>query len=84
MEWPQLIGLVISGGVGVKLLDVAVQGWRDAAKARGDRQDEIERAKRSRLVWMEEAHRARRLAYDLGATADQVGDPPDDPYSDRP
>lgn len=84
MDWPQIITLVLSGGIVTKLVDVAVQGWREQATARGNREDERDRLRRSRLVWMEEASRVRRLAWQLGATEAQVGEPPEDPYTDRP
>lgn len=82
MDWPTIAGLLISGGIVRTLIDVAVQGWRDQAAARGRRRDHEDDLMRSRLVWMTDNARVRSVAYRAGATADQVGPLPDDPYDD--
>lgn len=76
MDWPSTLGLILSGGVGTALVNVAVQGWRGKQAAKNVQENEHERTTQKMLIWMSEYYRMRSLAFQHGATAEEVGEPP--------
>lgn len=59
--------IAVSGGVGVKLIDLMWAAWRRMRAEAHDRETAVQRAERERDRWELVARRTRVIAVDLGA-----------------
>lgn len=81
MDILQTILTILSGAVGVKVLDVVQAGWRDRKRAKRKGEGIVDALQRARLLLREHAFHARGVAINHGGEDDL--DPfPEDPYSE--
>ena len=74
LAWATVLGL---GAILKAAIDAIIAGVKEARAARREPLDELERTRRSRLLWIETAMNARTKAIACGV--DDLDDLPDDP-----
>lgn len=86
MEWTASIGPALLTLLGVLLTlvtQVLLRSREERARAARVKETEWDLLHLSRRTWIDEAMEARKLARDLGATAEQLGGLPEDPWEMR-
>ena len=76
----QILSLVLTGGLGMKVTDALIAGVRDRARAKGRRESVVDVLHRSRFMWRDHAWHARNVAREHGGE-DDLDPIPDDPYT---
>lgn len=76
LQWATVLGF---GALLSKLVDIAWAGIKEARAARRIPMDELEIARRSRLVWMDYASTCKSIAIQNGVDANKIPPLPNDP-----
>ena len=79
MEWMQLLGLILAGGLSSEALRQLGGGLRQLRRARGSTRKQTDALRWSRLWWMERAHTARRQLIEAGCDPKPLQEE-NDPY----
>ena len=82
MDFWQSIAQLVLGGALTLISQLILRALRQRARTSGQRHSMLDLAHSSRLLWMQEASRLRRVCFDHGVPLEIVGPLPDDPWEE--